>query len=81
MAWVGWPGTGVLVPPVGNGVEKFDGSSDVKMVAVDGERVYLVERVERRAGVNPESETLAQDASVKHCRDSAHLLPDFHSQG
>jgi hypothetical protein len=43
----------VLVPPVGNGVEKLDGSSEVKIVAVEGERVYLAARVDRSAGVNP----------------------------
>jgi hypothetical protein len=42
-----------LVPPVGKGVEKLDGSSEVKIVAVEGERVYLVARVARSAGVNP----------------------------
>ena len=54
---MGWPGIGVLVPPVGNGVEKFDGNSEVKIVAVEGERVYLVASVERRAGVKPRQST------------------------
>jgi len=44
---------GVLVPPVGSGVEKLEGSSEVKMVAVLGERMYLLEMAARSAVVNP----------------------------
>lgn len=40
------------MPPVGKGVEKAEGSSEVKMVPV-GERTYLCVRVERRACVKP----------------------------
>ena len=43
----------MLVPPVGSGVEKLDGSSEVKMVAVEGDKVYLAARVDKSAGVNP----------------------------
>ena len=43
------------MPPVGKGVEKLEGSSEVKMVAVEGESVYLQARVERSAAVNPAS--------------------------
>lgn len=43
----------MLVPPVGSGVEKLDGSSEVKMVAVEGERVYRAASVDRSAGVKP----------------------------
>ena len=35
------------------GVERFDGSSDVKMVAEDGDIRYLVLRVASRASLNP----------------------------
>ena len=45
-------GFGVLAP-VGMGVEKVEGSSEVKMVAEDGEMIYLAARVERRASLKP----------------------------
>lgn len=38
MGWPDWPGMGVLVPGVATGVVKFEGNSDVKIVAVEGER-------------------------------------------
>lgn len=41
------------MPGVATGVVKFDGSSEVKMVAVDGERTYLELRTESRLEVNP----------------------------
>ena len=43
----------MLVPPVCKGVEKLDGSSEVKIVAVEGDRVYLVAKVDKSAGVKP----------------------------
>jgi hypothetical protein len=55
-AWPPWPGIGVFVPGVATGVEKFEGSSEVKMVAVEGERMYREVRTERRAGVKPVSD-------------------------
>lgn len=45
---------GVLVPGVATGVVKFDGNSEVKMVAVEGDRTYLVLRTESRLAVKPE---------------------------
>jgi hypothetical protein len=49
----GWPpGAGVFVPPVGKGVEKLDGSSEVKMVA-DGDRTNFCVRVLSKACVKP----------------------------
>lgn len=49
----GWPvGAGVLVPPVGRGVVKAEGISDVKMVA-DGERMYFWVMTPRRAWAKP----------------------------
>ena len=41
------------MPPVGRGVERLDGSSEVKMVVLEGERMYLEEMVERTAGIKP----------------------------
>ncbi len=35
------------------GVERFDGSSEVKIVAEDGEMRYLALRVARRASLKP----------------------------
>jgi hypothetical protein len=50
---LGWPeGMGVLVPPVGNGVEKFDGISDVKIVP-DGERMNFCVIAPSKACVKP----------------------------
>jgi hypothetical protein len=54
----------VLVPPVGKGVEKLEGSSEVKIVAVEGESMYLLARVERSAGVNPASVNISITANV-----------------
>jgi hypothetical protein len=54
----------VLVPPVGKGVEKLEGSSEVKIVAVEGESVYLLARVCRSAGVNPASVNISITANV-----------------
>ena len=71
---------GVLVPPVGNGVEKLDGSSEVKIVAVEGERVYLAASVERRAGVKP-APVRKITKSLNEMEDSSaitHLGRDFH---
>lgn len=45
-------GAGVLVPPVGRGVVKVDGISDVKMVA-DGERMNFCVITPRRDWVKP----------------------------
>lgn len=45
-------GTGVLAP-VARGVERLEGSSEVKIVALEGEMRYLVLRVVRRASLNP----------------------------
>lgn len=50
-----WPcdcGCGVFAP-VPMGVERFDGSSEVKIVAEDGEMTYLALRVARRASLKP----------------------------
>lgn len=44
-----------MVPFVGTGVEKFEGSSDVKIVAVDGDSVNLELMVPRSALVKPEN--------------------------
>jgi hypothetical protein len=35
------------------GVERFEGSSDVKIVAEDGEIIYLLLRVEIKASLKP----------------------------
>lgn len=43
----------MLVPPVGRGVERLEGNSEVKMVAVDGDKVYFCAKIESRAGVKP----------------------------
>ena len=49
-AWCcGW---GVLAP-VATGVEKFDGSSDVNMVALDGDIRYRELRAASSASLNP----------------------------
>ena len=45
-------GCGVLAP-VPMGVERFEGSSEVKMVAEEGEMRYLAWRVARRASLKP----------------------------
>jgi hypothetical protein len=45
-------GAGVLVPPVGRGVLKAEGISEVKMVA-DGERMYFWVMTPRRAWAKP----------------------------
>ena len=42
-----------MLAPVAAGVEKLDGSSEVKIVALEGEMRYLVMRVVRRASLNP----------------------------
>jgi hypothetical protein len=44
---------GVLVPPVGSGVDRLEGSSEVKMVAVEGDKVYFCASTASRAGVSP----------------------------
>ena len=41
------------MPFVGTGVVKFEGSSEVNIVAVDGERRYLALRVANRASLKP----------------------------
>lgn len=43
------------MPPVGKGVERFEGSSEVKMVAVDGDKVYFCVSLESRAEAKPAS--------------------------
>lgn len=45
-------GAGVLVPPVGRGVEKLEGISEVNMVA-DGDRTNFCVMVASNAWVNP----------------------------
>lgn len=49
--WGGW-WRGVLAP-VATGVERFEGSSEMNMVALEGEMRYLDVRVERRASLKP----------------------------
>ena len=44
---------GVLVPPVGSGVERAEGNSEVKMVPEEGVRMYFWVIVARRACENP----------------------------
>lgn len=46
------------MPPVGIGVDKFDGSSDVKMVAVEGDRVYRWARTPSNPSVKPKCQTI-----------------------
>lgn len=41
------------MPGVATGVVKFEGSSEVNMVAVDGESVYRADSSAVSAGVNP----------------------------
>ena len=67
----------MLVPGVPIGVEKFEGSSDVKMVALEGDSVYLVDRVESNAGVKPETQTVSHvpDDIVVECGLPRTLLP------
>ena len=49
----GWPlGAGVFVPPVGRGVEKLEGISEVKMVP-DGDRMYFCVMAPSSDCVNP----------------------------
>lgn len=56
----GWPlGAGVFVPPVGMGVEKSEGSSEVKMVP-DGERMNFCVMVLSKDCVNPGSQRLVE---------------------
>lgn len=43
----------MFVPGVATGVVKLDGSSEVKIVAVDGDRIYRALRVAKRAFVKP----------------------------
>lgn len=43
---------GVLAP-VATGVERFEGSSEMNIVALEGEMRYLAVRVERRASLKP----------------------------
>lgn len=43
----------MLVPGVATGVVKLDGNSDVKMVAVEGDKTYLELRTDIRLEVNP----------------------------
>ena len=43
----------MLVPPVGIGVEMLEGSSDVKMVALEGDKVYFCPSIAMRAAVKP----------------------------
>lgn len=48
--WGWWRG---VLAPVATGVERFEGSSEMKMVALEGEMRYLAVRVERRASLKP----------------------------
>jgi hypothetical protein len=50
--------------PVPIGVERFDGSSDVKMVAEEGDIRYLVLSVASKASLNPETGSVYIFASV-----------------
>ena len=52
--WEEGCGKGVFVP-VGPGVVKVEGSSDVNMVFEEGEMRYLAFRVARRASLKPEN--------------------------
>lgn len=68
---------GVLVPGVATGVVKLEGSSEVKMVAVEGDRTYLAFRVAKRELVNP-----SHGVSFHRMDDisgATNLLYDFHS--
>jgi len=49
--WWGW-GRGVLAP-VAAGVVKLEGSSEVKIVVLEGEMRYLAWRVARSASLKP----------------------------
>lgn len=42
-----------MFAPVARGVEKLEGSSEVKIVAEEGEMRYLAVRVAMRASLNP----------------------------
>lgn len=42
------------MPPVASGVDKLDGSSDVKIVP-DGDSMYFCVNVDNSAGTNPRS--------------------------
>lgn len=54
-----------MFAPVPAGVERFDGSSEVNMVADDGEIKYLLLRVVKSASLNPkESQLRAQTREV-----------------
>jgi hypothetical protein len=44
---------GVFVPGVATGVVKFEGSSDVKIVAVEGDKTYFELRADMRLGAKP----------------------------
>lgn len=48
--WGWWRG---VLAPVATGVERFEGSSEMNMVALEGEMRYLAVRVERRASLKP----------------------------
>ena len=43
----------MFVPPVGTGVEKFEGNSEVNIVAFDGDKVYRAVRTSTSALVKP----------------------------
>lgn len=42
-----------MVPGVATGVVKFEGSSEVNIVAVEGDKTYLAFNVAKRELVNP----------------------------
>ena len=65
--WDGWTcGSGVLAP-VGAGVEKFEGSSEVKIVALEGEMRKRDFSVSRRASLKP---GVGQLQCLDHCMDA-----------
>lgn len=54
-------GCGVLAP-VATGVVRLEGSSEVKIVALEGEIRYLADKVARRASLNPvQSEHISKE--------------------
>lgn len=54
-----------MFAPVPAGVERFDGSSEVNMVADDGEIRYLLLRVVKSASLNPKESQLQAQTEEK----------------
>ncbi len=54
-------------------MERFEGSSEVKMVAVEGDRVYLWAIVASRAGVKPIL-TAISDADIRTYSEVTNLV-------